>query len=115
MYQKVQCSLEGAGETKKFGYLALSHEKSSLYASGNLDSTFLMYAHLLNVALPSLRLSTKICHILDLSQEIENLRSPWVAQVVKRLPSAQVMIPESWDQARHQASYSVGSLLLPLP
>ena len=30
-------------------------------------------------------------------------------------PSAQVMIPVSWDQAWHQASCSKGRLLLPLP
>jgi len=35
--------------------------------------------------------------------------------VVGRLPSAQVMIPESWDRAPRRAPCSVGSLLLPLP
>ena len=35
----------------------------------------------------------------------------WVAQWVKPLPSAQVMISESWDQAPIQALCSVGSLL----
>ena len=35
--------------------------------------------------------------------------------VVKRLPSAQVMIPGSWDRAPHRAPCSEGSLLLPLP
>ena len=39
----------------------------------------------------------------------------WVAQSVKRLPSAQVTIPESWDQAPRWAPCSAGSLLLPLP
>ena len=39
----------------------------------------------------------------------------WVAQSVKHLPSGQVMILESWDQALGQAPCSVGSLLLPLP
>jgi len=39
----------------------------------------------------------------------------WVAQLVGRLPSAQVMIPGSWDQAPHRAPCSAGSLLLPLP
>ena len=38
-----------------------------------------------------------------------------MAQSVKHLPSAQVMIPESWDGAWHGAPCSVGSLLLPLP
>ena len=37
------------------------------------------------------------------------------ASVIMCLPSAQVMIPESWGRAPHQASCSVGSLLLPLP
>lgn len=42
----------------------------------------------------------------------------WVVQLVKHLPSAQVMIPESWDQVPHRAPYSVAGgllLLLPLP
>jgi len=43
------------------------------------------------------------------------LRDAWVAQSVKRLPLAQVMIPESWDQVPHWAPCSGGSLLLPLP
>ena len=34
---------------------------------------------------------------------------------LRPLPSAQVMIPESWDRAPHQALCSAGSLLLPLP
>ena len=37
------------------------------------------------------------------------------AQSVKHLPSAQVMIPGSCDQAPGQALCSAGSLLLPLP
>ena len=39
----------------------------------------------------------------------------WVAQLVKRLPSAQVMFSGSWNRAPHQAPRSVQSLLLPLP
>jgi len=39
----------------------------------------------------------------------------WVAQSVKHLPSAQVMISGSQDRVPHQAPSSVGSLLLPLP
>ena len=39
----------------------------------------------------------------------------WVAHRAKRLPSAWVMIPGSWDQAPHQAPCSARSLLLPLP
>ena len=35
--------------------------------------------------------------------------------VVKRLPSAQGLIPRSWNQAPHRAPCSAGSLLLPLP
>ena len=38
-----------------------------------------------------------------------------VAQSVKHLPSAQVMISESRDQAPHQVLCSVRSRLLPLP
>ena len=48
-------------------------------------------------------------------------RGAWVAQSVKRLPSTQVMILGSWDQALHHAPCSVGracfsfSLCLKLP
>jgi len=38
-----------------------------------------------------------------------------VAQSVKRLPSAQVMIPGSRDRVPHRAPRSEGSPLLPLP
>ena len=43
------------------------------------------------------------------------MKGAWVAQLVKRLPSAQVMIPGSWDRAPHGVPCSAGSLLLPLP
>ena len=39
----------------------------------------------------------------------------WVAQSVKLLPLAQVMIPGSWNWAQHQGPCSAGSLFLPLP
>jgi len=35
--------------------------------------------------------------------------------LVKRLPSAQVMIPGSWEEVPRQAPCSARSLLLPLP
>jgi len=41
-------------------------------------------------------------------------RGAWVAQLVKRLPSAQVMILESLDRVPHRAPCSAGSLPLPL-
>ena len=37
----------------------------------------------------------------------------WVAQWVKPLPSAQVMISESWDRVPHRALSSAESLLPP--
>ena len=37
-----------------------------------------------------------------------------VAQSVKHLPLAQIMIPGFWDGAPHQAPCSAGTLLLPL-
>ena len=37
----------------------------------------------------------------------------WEVQLVKHWPSAQVMIPGSWDQTPHRAPCSLGSLLLP--
>ncbi|XP_064427490.1 nucleic acid dioxygenase ALKBH1 isoform X1 [Mirounga angustirostris] len=59
-------------------------------------------------------------------KELTRLINPWPdlskrkegrlgGSVVKRLPSAQVMIPGSWDRAPHRAPCSAGSLLLPLP
>ena len=42
-------------------------------------------------------------------------RGTWVAQSLKRLPLAQVIIPGSWDRALHRVLCSAGSLLLPLP
>ena len=41
-------------------------------------------------------------------------RDAWVAQSVKCLPLAQIMILGSWDQALNPASCSVENLLLPL-
>ena len=38
----------------------------------------------------------------------------WVAQSVKHLPLAQVLIPGSWDRAPNLVLCSVESLLLPL-
>ena len=38
-----------------------------------------------------------------------------LAQSVEGLPSAQVMISGSWDEAPHWAPCSAGSLLPPLP
>ena len=42
-------------------------------------------------------------------------RGSWVAQLVKHLLPAQIMISGSWDWAPHWALCSVESLLLPLP
>ena len=39
----------------------------------------------------------------------------WVAQAVKHLPLAWVMISGSWDQVLHRAPCSEGRPLLPLP
>ena len=39
----------------------------------------------------------------------------WVAQSAKHVHLAQVMLPGSGDGAPHQALFSVGGLLLPLP
>ena len=49
--------------------------------------------------------------------KLNNPWDAWVAQMVKRLPWAQLMISGFWDQAPRLASGTVGSLLLspPLP
>ena len=53
------------------------------------------------------RLSKK-CYIKN-----SKFRGAWVAQWVKPLPSAHVMVSGSWDRALHQAFCSAGSLLPP--
>ena len=59
------------------------------------------------------------CHISGefgkVYQNLENMKGTRVAQSVKCLPLAQVMIPESWDQALTWAPCPVGILLLLLP
>ena len=67
-----------------------------------------------------------IITILFIKKKI-NFEGTWVAQSVKCLPLAQVMISGSWDRAPDQApvphqspaphwtSYSERSLILPLP
>ena len=51
---------------------------------------------------------------LKLQDQELHAQGTWVAQLVKRLASAQVMIPAPWDQAPYWAPSSVGSLLLSL-
>ena len=50
---------------------------------------------------------------MEVPQKVEN-RGAWVAQWVKPLSSAQVVISGSWDQAPHRALCPAGSLLPPL-
>ena len=53
--------------------------------------------------------------LLDVEAPTEGaLPGAWVAQWVKPLPSAQVMISGSWDRGPHRALCSAGSLLPPL-
>ena len=47
--------------------------------------------------------------------ELRENQGTWVAQPVKRLPSAQVMTLGSWGRTQHRAPCLVGSLLHPLP
>ena len=49
-----------------------------------------------------------------ISQFKKNYKGACVAQSVKHLPTAHVMVPGSWDRAPHQAPCSLGSLLVPL-
>jgi len=49
------------------------------------------------------------------SNNKQMLRGAWVAQSVKRLPSAQVTIPGSRDRIPHLAPYPAGSPPLPPP
>ena len=53
-------------------------------------------------------------HFLNCKLRYMPEEGAWVAQLIKHLPSAQVMISESWDRAPRWASCSGGSLLLPL-
>jgi len=45
----------------------------------------------------------------------DRVQGAWVAQLVRQLPSAQVIVLESRDRVPHRAPCSAGSLLLPLP
>ncbi|XP_034866328.1 membrane cofactor protein-like isoform X10 [Mirounga angustirostris] len=56
-----------------------------------------------------------LCTCLYRCFQREKKGDTWVAQSVKRLPSAQLMIPGSWDRVPHQALCLAGSLLLLLP
>ena len=58
-------------------------------------------------------LASESSHPLSKAKELY-YRGAWVAQWVKPLPSAQVMISGSWDQAPNQALCSTGSLPPPL-
>ena len=42
-------------------------------------------------------------------------RGAWVAHLVKRLSSTEIIILGFWDQASYQAPCSMGNLLLPRP
>ena len=57
----------------------------------------------------------RICCVTIFVLKNGHFRGAWVAQSLKCLPSAQVMIPGSWDPVLHQGPCSVGALLLPLP
>ena len=47
--------------------------------------------------------------------KLVHLGGTWVVQLVKHLPSAQVLISGSWDRVPCLTPGSVGNLLLPLP
>ena len=55
-----------------------------------------------------------MCIYVLLSYTFKNIRGAWVAKLVGHLPSAQIMIPGSWDRVLHWAPCSVRNLLLPL-
>ena len=61
---------------------------------------------------------TKRVFLITNSTKLSNMSliwGTWVAQLVKPLPLAQVMISESWDPVPCWAPCSAGGLLLPLP
>ena len=65
---------------------------------------------------PSWCLIYKCCWFIRIHTAIDkNMWGHLVDQSVKRLPSAQVLIPGSWDRALCRASCSARSLLLTLP
>ena len=72
---------------------------------------FMMICQMLPAHLPIHTLVT----LTERDKSTSRLRDAWVAQSVRHLPSAQIMIPESWDPAPHWAPCSAGSRLLPLP
>jgi len=74
----------------------------------------LLLTDILPVSHSSINIIEKGNQVADLIKTIET-GDAWVAQMVKRLPSVQVMIPGSWVPAPRRAPCSVGSLLVPLP
>ena len=63
----------------------------------------------------SIQGSDRVTGYLIMSSKVRHFQDTWVAQWMKYLSSAQVMIPESWDRAPCQAPCSVGSLPPPHP
>ena len=70
----------------------------------------------ITVSLP-VHKSTYMCFSMWLSTPSQKVGfwGAWVAQLVKHLSSARVMIPGLWDEVLHQGPSLAGSLLLPLP
>lgn len=74
-----------------------------------------MIQYLLIQYFPWLQNLTTMNNKIDYIHQKYTSRSTLVAQSVKCLPSAQVIVPESWDTAPHWVLCSERSLLLPLP
>ena len=55
--------------------------------------------------------NTKDRYRLFIEKKKKKIRGAWVAQWVKTLPSARVMVSGSWDWSPHRALCSAGSLL----
>jgi len=106
------------GAPEWLSWLSIRHfDFSSVMISGLWDQALLQALaggrDCLGFSLP-LPLPLTPTHLHSLSRK-NKITGAWVAQLVKRLPSAQVMVPGSWDGAPHWAPCLAGGLLLPLP
>ena len=90
----------------------MTSSRTLIPSQSNLPATvvFVCYAKLVPLLGPS------HCSSLTWKFLLKTLSwGAWVAQPVKHLPLAKVMILRSWNRVPHWAPCSVGSLLLPLP
>ena len=98
----------------KLNEIKLTKSPSTVFTMYNINFNFNPYLFFPATLAPKISalVFNEQCYVCS---KKSRLRSAWVAQLAKHLPSAQaqVTISGSWDWALRQSSCSVGSLLLP--